>query len=69
MTSEILLLLERELHLKPKAAADALGIAYSTYMGYRETVRKLPKYIHHSAEALLALPLDVRSRIVEARLG
>lgn len=69
MNIEILLLLERELHLKPRAAADVLGIAYSTYMGYRETVRDLPKYIHHSAEALLALPPATRTRIVEARLG
>lgn len=68
MTDE-LLKLERELYLKPRAAARVLGIAYSTYMGYREGVRPLPQYVRYHAQAIMALPEAVRSEIVEVRIG
>ena len=68
MKTDDLLQLERALYLKPRPLSRVLGIAYSTYMGYREGVRPIPRYVEFHAKALLALPDDTREKIVGERL-
>lgn len=60
---------ERATHLRPTRACKLLGLAYSTYMGYREGVRVIPDYVLLHIDTLLRLPPAVLAEITEERSG
>ena len=60
---------ERACGLSTTEAPRVLGVAYTTYMQYRDGSRKLPRYIRLHMATLLTLPADARAPIVEARRG
>lgn len=50
-------------------ACRLLGIAYSTYMGYREGVRAIPDYVLLHIDTLLRLPPATLTDLTEERCG
>ncbi|TXH16413.1 MAG: hypothetical protein E6R03_05480 [Hyphomicrobiaceae bacterium] len=60
---------ERKTYLRPNKACKVIGIAYSTYMGYREMVREMPDYVILHIDTLLRLPPSVLREVVEERVG
>ena len=67
MVNDFVLDFERATGLSTVEAPRVLGTAYTTYMQYRDASRALPRYIRAHMKTLLALPLEVREPILEAR--
>ena len=68
MANGIILELERVLILGPVDSARVLGIAYSTYAGYKSEARPLPPYVRYHAEALVRMPAALREELKSERL-
>lgn len=65
MLEPLLLEFERRAGLTTVQASAALGVAYSSYMGYRPMSRPLPPYVRRHVEHLLALPHSLLHRLTE----
>lgn len=53
---------------KPAEVCRVLGVAYSTYAGYRATDKPLPESVTRHIEALRLLEADVLNKLVRERL-